>query len=294
MTHLLIFLGLATVLVTAACRQDQNKSADPESQIQSTEIQSDTIDKADTLVEVDKDIVINQLNRIELEKTLDDRSDLSEFLQSRNLKRDKDEYLLNFNYPYLDQSVDPKFEAFNTYLASEIVNAEAVSAQILEDRELLCDSLRTQTYREKRFIEYKIYNTQMRMLSLLFYKENFYSGAIKPAFSYQTVNFDLQQQKRLMYEDVFVKDSEEGVYFLINAAIEKAIDSGQLHYDCFPLSKEDFGYYKHNFVIDAESLTYYFDDCSICPSYIGSYSIGVPLVKLIPYLNTFSKTQFII
>lgn len=287
--------AIALLFAVASCKNEQPSTpVETEKTPQELVVEQTDTTTTDTLVEADKDIILNQLNRINLEKSPDDSQDLSDYLESKNMRLDQDQYLLDFDYPYLLESANTKFAAFNEYLAQEIVNTEAITAQILEDRELLCDSLRAETFREKRYIDYKIYNTQMRLLSVLFYKENFYTGAVKPAFSYQTVNFDLEQEKRLVYEDVFVENSEEGVYFIINAAIDQAMDSGQLHYDCFPLSKEDFTYYKHNFVIDSEFLTYYFDDCSICPAYIGSYSIAIPLVKLIPHLNSFSKSQFLI
>lgn len=283
------------LLLTAGCKSDQKESQDPvKTQDLTTAVEEIDSIQVDTNLELDKDIVVNQLNRISLEKSPDDSGDLADYLASKNVRLDEDQYLLDFDYPYLDEAANAKYSAFNNYLANEIVNTESISAQILEDRELLCDSLRTETYREKRYIDYKIYNTQTRLLSVLFYKENFYSGAIKPAFSYQTLNFDLDKEQRLLYDDIFVKNSEEDVYYIINAAIEEAMDKGDLHYDCFPIEKEDFAYYKHNFVIDSLFLTYYFDDCSICPSYIGSYSIAIPLVKLIPQLNDFSRSQFII
>ena len=289
------FVLLVSSLLVLSCKSDskQPQDATPAEDITTA---VETIDSTviDSTRKLDKDIVVNPLNRITLEESPDDSGDLADYLSSRSIRHDEDQYLLDFDYPFLDEAANSKFAAFNNYLAKEVVNAEEISAQILEDRELLCDSLRTETYREKRYIDYKIYNTKTRLLSVLFYKENFYSGAIKPAFSYETVNFDLDQQKRLMYEDVFVKNSEEEVYFVINAAISDAIDRGDLHYDCFPIEKEDFEYYKHNFVIDSLFLTYYFDDCSICPAYVGSYSIAIPLVKLIPQLNNFSKNQFLI
>ena len=61
--------------------------------------------------------------------------------------------------------------------------------------------------------------------------------------------------------------------------------AGDLYYDCWEITADDFFEYKNNFVINDTYIEYYFDDCVICPSYTGSYSIKIPLERLLPVLR---------
>ena len=51
---------------------------------------------------------------------------------------------------------------------------------------------------------------------------------------------------------------------------------GELYYDCWEINEEDFHKYRNNFVLKDGLIEYYFDDCIICPSYTGIFSISIP------------------
>ena len=66
-----------------------------------------------------------------------------------------------------------------------------------------------------------------------------------------------------------------------------------MFYDCWTISDDDFFDAKNNFVINDDTVEYYFDDCVICPSYTGTYSIKIPLQMLMPVLRKFKKNPLL-
>ena len=81
----------------------------------------------------------------------------------------------------------------------------------------------------------------------------------------------------MYFQDFFRNESEEALFLIINTTISNAIREGELYYDCWELSEGDFKAYKNNFVINKEAIEFYFDDCVICPSYTGTYSVQIPI-----------------
>ena len=124
-----------------------------------------------------------------------------------------------------------------------------------------------------------------QLVSVLFYKENFYSGALHPSYSFDGFNFDLNRGVFMNYEDFFNQGSEEELVIIINEKINEKIGKGELYYDCWELSSDDFFESKNNFVLNDTYVEFYFDDCVMCPSYTGTYSIEVPLVELLSVLK---------
>ena len=80
----------------------------------------------------------------------------------------------------------------------------------------MCDSIEAKTFREERFIDYKIYNVNDRLISVLFYKENFYSGAVHPSYSFDGFNYDLLNGVFMSYNNFFNQDSEEELVEILN------------------------------------------------------------------------------
>ena len=153
----------------------------------------------------------------------------------------------------------------------------------------MCDSLGIPRQNELRSVDYKIYNLNDRIISVLFYKENHYTGAAHAAYTFETLNFDLERGVFLKFEDFFNDGTEEEVQEILNEFLKEKIQSGEMYYDCWTISDDDFFNAKNNFVINDMVVEYYFDDCIICPSYTGTYSIKIPLEMLKPVLRKHKK-----
>ena len=59
------------------------------------------------------------------------------------------------------------------------------------------------------------------------------------------------------------------------------------------VSEYDFFDYRNNFVLDDASVEFFFDDCVICPSYTGTYSIEIPIELLMPVLKKYKLNPLI-
>ncbi|WP_179320326.1 RsiV family protein [Winogradskyella helgolandensis] len=247
-----------------------------------------------------KDVDIETLDKsisIELkQKQLIDKKDESEELQiliiDKNYRIEKPDYVINFKYPLLNESFSPNNRNFNDFINDYYINIKKTEQEILESK-LLCDSIEAIAFREERFIDYKIYNVNDQLISVLFYKENFYTGAMHPSFSFDGFNFDLNKGVFMTYKNFFVQDSEAELVNILNENIKKQIGKGDLYYDCWEVSIDDFITSKNNFVLNDTYVEFYFDDCIICPSYTGTYSIELPLVELLSVLKKFETNPLV-
>jgi hypothetical protein len=247
----------------------------------------------DSLMVSNEDIELKKqqtikIKRDELVQKEDERKELQELIVSKVFFKEEDLYILDFKYPYLNEAIKPSYANFNEYVQKTYINIKGIEAQILDDKELYCDTLRTNTSREKRKVDYKIFNINEQLISVLFYKENYYSGAMHPSFTFDCLNFDLNRSVFMKYQDFFNDNSEEELRLILNELLNEKIRSGEFFFDCWEISKEDFNLYKNNFVVDDLVVEFYFDDCVICPSYTGTYSIKIPLVKLLPVLRKYN------
>ena len=279
-----ILLSLITIILVFACKNDASKE---KSKIINEQTTFKNIDSVN-VTHNDKDF--QNLQNIEIKKKElierpDEKKQLEKLLADKSYFKETDFYVLDFKYPFLNQNLSPKHINFNEYISKKYLNVQEVEAQILEDKELLCDTLRIHQTREKRIVNYKIYNVNEQLVSVLFYKENYYSGAMHPSFTFDCLNFDLERGIFMNYEDFFSQGSEEELRKIINETIFEKINTGELFYDCWEITQDDFFRYKNNFVVDDASVTFYFEDCVICPAYTGEYSILVPLEKLLPVLR---------
>jgi len=144
-----------------------------------------------------------QIKRKELYEKKDEKNELQELLVSRSIYIDEDLYVLDFKYPYLNEDFRASYANFNEYISEYYIDAEGVEAQILEDKELYCDTVRVNKTREKRKVDYKVYNVNEKLISVLFYKENYYSGAMHPSYTFDCLNFDLTRSVFMNFEDFF-------------------------------------------------------------------------------------------
>lgn len=277
-----------SILIILGCKNDSEPNTiESYQEIESNGAHSDSIRVLDEDVEFNTQQTII-LKREELIKKEDERKELEELIITKEFFKEEDLYILDFRYPHLNEDIKPSYANFNEFLQSNYIDIEGTEAQILEDKELFCDTLRTNIFREKRKIDYKIFNINDQLISVLFYKENYYSGAIHPSYTFDCLNFDLDRSIFMKYEDFFIGNSEEELRTILNEILNAKIRSGEIFYDCWEISKEDFFIYKNNFVVDDLDVEFYFDDCVICPAYTGTYSIKIPLQKLIPVLRKYN------
>ncbi len=237
-----------------------------------------------------KSVVIKRQKLIDKE---DDKLELEKLVVQKTFKKDEDLYLIDFKYPYLNENLKESYVNFNEYLEETYMDIAGVEASILEDKEMICDTLRINRFKEKRFVDYKIYNLNETLISVLFYKENYYSGTLHPSYTFDCLNFDLERSVFMNYEDFFNEGTEEEMTKIINEVLTEKINSGDIYYDCWELSFDNFFENRDNFVVDDLKVEYYFDDCVICPSYTGTFSIELPLERLLPILKKYKLNPLI-
>lgn len=283
-----VCFALCVLVLFVGCKDDPKKELPSLSESETVEdIVSDTIIASENDIDLQKQIDL-EIRKKRLVEKKDERDQLQELIISKRFLRDEDLYTIDFKYPYLNENLKESYGNFNEYITKTYLDIEGVEAQILEDKELLCDTLRINKYREKRYVDYKIYNVNEMLVSVLFYKENFYSGTLHPSYTFDCLNFDLGRSVFMNYEDFFIEGSEEELRKILNEILIARIESGEVYYDCWGISEEDFFEYKDNFVVDDEMVEYYFDDCVICPSYTGNFSVEIPLEELLPVLRRYN------
>ena len=274
-------LPILFIFILFGCKNDPKKEIDTETDFPS--------EKTSTSTKItDRDFEQKQktfnLKRQELVGKGDQRVELVDLVISKSLLKQTEDYLMDFEYPYLNPEINPIYDNFNKYISKHYLDTKEIEKQIREEKRL-CDSLGIPKETEKRIIEYKIYNLNDRLISVLFYKENHYTGAAHASYTFETLNFDMVKGDFMKYESFFKDGSEEELREILNELLREKINSGDLYYDCWAISPDDFFDFKNDFVINDNSVEYYFDDCVICPSYTGTYSIQIPLDSLAPVLR---------
>lgn len=284
------FLPILIFFTLIACKNDPKKEEmDTLDPLSNQEI-IDSLQVSDQNLEKQEKTLI--LKRQELIEKKDSKKELENLLISKSFLKEADLYTLDFKYPYLNEKIKPQFETFNEFISKNFLDAKGVEKQILEEQRL-CDSLGIPRQHEKRFVDYKIYNLNDRLISVLFYKENHYTGAAHPSYTFECLNFDLERASFMNYEDFFNDGTEEELREILNTLLKAKINSGELYYDCWAISADDFFNAKNNFVVNDSVVEFYFDDCVICPSYTGTYSIQIPLEMLMPVLRKYKKNPLI-
>lgn len=275
---------ILVALLFFSCKHDPKQDKSIESIEKNTPLQEDSIRLSNQnlqQLEKGKSIEIKQKELIEKK---DERDELKHLIIDKNYVVNTKDYSINFNYPLLNTSLKMTNRNFNDFMNDYYVNVTKTISDI-QNSKLLCDSIAAETFREERSIDYKIYNVNDQLVSVLFYKENFYSGTVHPSYSFDCFNFNLKKGVFMTYEDFFVQGSEDELLDIINKKIINKIRKGDLYYDCWEVSSSDFFDAKNNFVINDTYLEYYFDDCVMCPSYTGTYAIELPLVDLLSVLK---------
>jgi hypothetical protein len=232
-------------------------------------------------INVEQRQATTQINKIEnfLIKP-DDRAALKDIVQSKRVFKETDDYVLDYTYPYLDEKVDPYYKKFNDYMRVNHLNEERTVGEILETTGRIHDTLNIQRFIDKRIIDFKIHSTDNKLISILLYKENYYSGMVNSIYNFECLNYDINQQAFVAFNDFFVSGVQTEVLNIVNKSIQSEINSGMMYYDCWQITDPDFDRLKDNFVVNNDSIEFYFDDYIICPSYTGQYSVSIPLVKI--------------
>lgn len=288
-----LYLVLFVFLFTS-CKNDKNQDAilDAEENEQTIPDSTNTPQLGDRDLEALKSISI-EVKQKELIEKKDQRSEFQKMIIDKKYDIEHPDYTINFKYPQLDETYKPKNQNFNEFIKDYYVNVQKAISDI-QDNKQLCDEVSVANFREERFIDYKIYVINDQLVSVLFYKESFYSGAMHPSYSFDAFNFDLNRGVFMKYEDFFNKGSEEEMLALINEKIIQKIKNSELYYECWEVSDTDFFDSKNNFVINDNKVEFYFDDCVMCPSYTGSYSIELPLVELLSVLKKSNSNPLVL
>ncbi|MCZ4319069.1 RsiV family protein [Aequorivita viscosa] len=286
------FLPILIFFTLIACKNDPKKDEiDTSAPLSNQEEIIDSLQVSDENLEQQQKTLI--LKRKELLEKKDSKEELENLLVSKEFIKEGDLYILDFKYPYLNEKIKPQFETFNAYISEHFLDAKGVEKQILEEQRL-CDSMGIARTTEKRFVDYKIYNLNDRLISVLFYKENHYTGAAHASYTFECLNFDLERNVFMNYEDFFNDGTEEELREILNTHLKQKINAGEIYYDCWAIAADDFFNAKNNFVINDTVVEFYFDDCVICPSYTGTYSIEIPLKILQPVLRKTKKNPLLL
>lgn len=289
----LIYITLLIILFTGCKndnRQDIHNEVDKNEQFEVIGDDTSYVANKD-LKALDKAISI-EIKQQDLIKKKDERDELEQLIIDEKYVLNTKDFTINFSYPILNESLNPKNRNFNDFIKNYYANVTDALSEIQESK-ALCDNIASKKFREERFINYKIYNVNDQVVSVLFYKENFYSGAMHPTYSFDCFNFNLNKGVFMTYEDFFVPGTEDELLSIINEKINEKIQEGELYYDCWGIESSDFFSSKNNFVLNDTNMEFYFDDCVMCPSYTGTYSIELSLLELQPVLRKSNSKQLI-
>lgn len=227
----------------------------------------------------------NELKVIPIKEVKDDALAVQKYLESRRFRKETENYIIDFCYPYLKESVSPKFKLFNDHVMNDLLKLPEIEKNIIESQELLCDTSNVKLNNEHRTADYKIFLQNEKELSVLFYLENHYTNTKATYYTFKTVNFDIVNGKLLSFNDFFNTEDTAEVLDIVNIEISNSIRNGDMFYECFTVNEEDFEKAKNDFVFKDNSIIFYFNDCVMCPAFVGTYEIEIPLERFKPILK---------
>ncbi|MFL1896245.1 RsiV family protein [Aquimarina sp. 2-A2] len=276
-------LLLLLSLLFASCKNENQKELiKADNQVTTTEVMKDTFENQHFFSEDKLSPDYNKSQRFKREKLLaleDKKEALKDLVSTKTFSKETDDYILNYRYPYLNEGMNASHKTFNNYIKETYLNIAATENEILEDKALLCDTLNIKRFMDKRTIDYKLFSAKDNLVSVVLYKENYYSGTVHSVYSFDCLNYNTNTSEFMTFNDIFIPNAESEVLTIINHTITQGLASGELYYECWELSPGDFQVYKNNFVINDALITFYFDDCVVCPSYTGTYSIEIPTAR---------------
>ncbi|WGK64004.1 hypothetical protein [Croceiramulus getboli] len=289
-SRLVIWLFSMLLLLYLGCQKNQNKTTEPvQPATVNTSTARDTVDALTSETALEWQQKNQALKKEGLLRKQDDRKSLQEDVLTKELFEETDDYVIDYRYPYLNEERNAGYSTFNAYMKENYLDLEKTREDLLEDRQFLCDTINGVRIKEQRLIDFKIHATANDLISILLYKENYYSGMAHSAYTFDCLNYDVNKQDFIYFDDFFVDHAQREMLEIINRTIEKKITSGDLYIACWELAPSDFQIYKNNFVVNGEAVEFYFDDCIICPAYTGTYSIAIPLPEVLHLIREFQK-----
>ncbi|GAA0731471.1 hypothetical protein GCM10009430_43740 [Aquimarina litoralis] len=291
------YLILILIICTIGCKPKASSHPQPShTKATNHDTNSDDIDSIAVFSEENLEMHQEKTKAIKRKKLItapDDKAQLQDLVINKKLYKAEDYYILDYTYPYLNEDINKGYAVFNTYISETYLNIEATENEIMEDKVIFCDSMQIARCMDKRLIDYKIYNAKNDLVSVVIYKENYYSGMKHSTYMFECLNYEMDTHQFIYYNDFFDLGSEKELLSILNDEIKAAIHSGEMYYDCWEISESDFNAYKNNFVINDETITYYFDDCIICPSYTGTYSIQIPITTVMHLIRNYKDIPMI-
>ncbi|WP_299441368.1 RsiV family protein [uncultured Aquimarina sp.] len=292
----ILIISVAVISLMACNTRTPIKENPEKGPVESEQLLDQNTDSTQYLLEEMLELNQEKTKSIKVERLItveDDKNKLQELVIAKKFYKEEDFYILDYKYPYLNEEMDVNNAQFNDFLTENYLNIEATENEILEDKVIFCDSLGIGRCMDKRVIDYKVYSVKSNLISVLLYKENYYSGMKHSTYMFECLNFDLDNHKFIYYNDFFIDNSEKELLATINKTISSGINSGELYYECWELSEGDFKVYKNNFVVNDNTVEFYFDDCIICPSYTGTYSIEIPIKEIMHLIKKYNDQPLI-
>jgi hypothetical protein len=285
-----MYLSILLIAALASCKKTSTTDLPVISTQEESSVESNNGSRDSTYFDTEKlreqqakSQLLKKEGLLELQQSLPARPDL---VISKNMVQEGDDYILDYTYPHLIEKQHPAATKFNNYMTQNHLDTERTINEILADNEMICDTLGTARHRDKRIINYKLYTAPDDVISVLLFKENYYSGMMHSSYMFDCVNYDLERQEFIDYDTFFIPGSEKMVFDLINEKITTQMNTGQVFYDCWQMTMNDFLRYKNNFIITEKELIFYLDDCIICPSHTGEYKVSLSSTALQHLINS--------
>ncbi|GAA3597426.1 hypothetical protein GCM10022396_13400 [Flavivirga amylovorans] len=214
------------------------------------------------------------------------------YISTRKFYKKENSLILSYRYPHLDENYNPIFSNFNSYIKNTYLKTENSIQKVLDNDNLSCDPLFIDAERNRRNIDYKIYTKNNQFLSILLHKANYYDHTDHNSFMFKGLNYDVKTGTFITYKDIFKNNSDTFLLSKLNKELQTRIEEQDSFIDCWELTQDKFEVFKNNFVINSKYIKFYFDDCTICPTYSGNYFLEMQIEELYPILTEKSKMLF--
>ncbi|WP_299431416.1 RsiV family protein [uncultured Aquimarina sp.] len=205
---------------------------------------------------------------------------LNDFVSTKTFYKKENSLILDYKYPHLDEQFNPLFSNFNSFIKRNYLKTETSILQVLYNDDLSCDPLFKDAERKRRNLDYKVYTKNSHFLSVLLYKTNYYDDDRHNSFMFKGLNYNVKTGTFVTYNDLFENNSEKFLLFKLNQELQARIVGQDSFNDCWEFTKNTFEVFKNNFVVDSDHIKFYFDDCTVCPTYSGNYFLEIPIEEL--------------
>ncbi len=226
---------------------------------------------------IELDVTQQSSDKNQFIKEIDDKTSVDNFVKTKSFFKEEDNYIIDYRYPFLDENHQESYKVFNDYIQSHYLDKSRSVKNTLENENLFCDTDHTNPKRYKRNIDYKIYKNKNNVLSVLLYKANYYTDENHYSYMFKALNFNLEKGEFVLFDSIFKPETQHLVVDRLNQELAQKISNQSYYKECWQLTEDTFDAYKDNFVINDRKIKFYFDDCVICPTFAGRYSIEIEL-----------------